>query len=86
MLLVCKMILEQPELNINAITSRSTALHIAAANGNKKLAQILLFHDADLTYMSSLFAVSYLFHLGLKTETVVSLMKWQLTNKLQICS
>jgi hypothetical protein len=43
------MLLEAHELNLNAVTSKSTALHIAAASGNKKMAQLLLFHDADLT-------------------------------------
>ena len=44
------MLLKVPEIDVNAVTPKSSALHIAAKNGRLALVQLLVMSQPDLQY------------------------------------
>jgi ankyrin repeat protein len=43
------LLLEQKKLDVNQVTKRGTALHLAVINEDKKCLEILLKNDADIS-------------------------------------
>ena len=46
--LVARLLLKAPEIQINTVTPKTSALHIAAKNGRLGLVQLLILAQADI--------------------------------------
>lgn len=44
---ICELLLRNPEIDVNQVTSRGSALHLAASNCHRELVSLLLEHEAS---------------------------------------